>query len=101
MPRPALESEHKGFRAVKQWLPAIVVAFTLTLDIAARAQQDDVARELERQTQELLNAVSAGDARLGSLSRYECDLSPRSRRPHHRICRSPRRPRYSLDSHAL
>ena len=35
---------------MKQWLPAIVVALSLTLNIAARAQQDSVSRELERQT---------------------------------------------------
>ena len=41
-----------------------IVALTLAMHGGALAQQNDVARVIERQTQELLNAVSAGDARV-------------------------------------
>jgi hypothetical protein len=39
------------------------VALTLA-SASTRAQNNDVARVLEQQTQELLNAVSSGDARV-------------------------------------
>jgi ketosteroid isomerase-like protein len=50
---------------VKKWVLGIALAlFTSALTSAPLAQQEDVARVLERQTQELLDAVSAGDARV-------------------------------------
>jgi len=41
-----------------------IVALMLATRTGALAQTNDVARVLERQTQELLNAVTAGDARV-------------------------------------
>ena len=41
-----------------------IVALMLATRSGALAQTNDVARALERQTQELLNAVTAGDARV-------------------------------------
>jgi hypothetical protein len=43
---------------------ALVGALTLMAGRVAPAQTEDVARVLERQTQELLNAVTAGDMRV-------------------------------------
>jgi ketosteroid isomerase-like protein len=45
-----------------KWLRLIVFVTALTGNTLA--QQDDIARILERQTQELLDAVTAGDARV-------------------------------------
>jgi hypothetical protein len=41
-----------------------IVALMLATGSVALAQTNDVARVLERQTQELLNAVTAGEARV-------------------------------------
>ena len=50
---------------MKRWLLGIALALlTPALRSAPLAQQDDVSRVLEKQTQELLDAVSAGDARV-------------------------------------
>jgi hypothetical protein len=48
---------------MEKWVLAIALALlTPALTSAPLAQQEDIARVLERQTQELLNAVSAGNA---------------------------------------
>src|SRR4030095_1677277 len=49
---------------MKRWLLALVLIAVGLLQPTEFAQQEDVARVLERQTQELLDAVTAGDSRV-------------------------------------